>query len=150
MYPFSLGVASGDPAPDSVVIWTRLAPLPLVGGGMGNAPETAGWEIALDDQFRAIVQSGPATATPELAHSIHVDVEGLAPAHEYYYRFTTGEWISPTGRTRTAPAVGQPLSRLRFGFASCANWEHGYFSAYRDLARQEIDLTIFLGDYLYE
>ena len=88
-----------------------------------------GWEVATDEVFAAIVQSGIATASPEWAHSVHVEVETLTPGQTYWYRFFAGDAVSPVGRTRTAPADGSPTEHLRFGFASCANWEHGYFSA---------------------
>jgi alkaline phosphatase D len=101
-YPFSLGVASGDPAPHEVVLWTRLAPIPSASGGMDPVPYDVRWEIADDDGFGAVVQSGFATADPNLAHSVHVNVTGLEPAREYFYRFMAGDEVSPTGRTRTA------------------------------------------------
>jgi alkaline phosphatase D len=149
-YPFALGVASGDPLPDSVVLWTRLAPDPLNGGGMLPEPVEIAWEIAHDEGFDAVVQTGSATATPDLAHSVHVDVTGLEPGREYYFRFFALNSVSPTGRTKTAPAFGTLADRLRLGFASCAHWEHGYFAAYRHLAREDPDLILFQGDYIYE
>jgi alkaline phosphatase D len=149
-YPFSLGVASGDPAPNGVVLWTRLAPIPSAGGGMDPVPYEVHWEIAADDQFSTIVQTGDAVAVPNLAHSVHVDVTGLEPAHEYYYRFLVGGETSPTGRTKTAPAPGAAVDSLSFAFASCANYEHGYFVAYQEMARQAHDLIFHVGDYIYE
>lgn len=117
--PFTLGVASGDPLPDGVVLWTRLAPDPLNGGGMEPISVEVRWEIAADDAFREVVQGGSAVAAPELGHSVHVDATGLAPGRDYFYRFMVGAELSPTGRTKTAPAVGAPLDRLRFAFSSC-------------------------------
>ncbi len=149
-YPFQLGVASGDPDPTSVVLWTRLAPAPLDGGGMDPVPYELRWEIARDEAMGDIVQSGRAVADPNLAHSVHVDVTGLEPATEYYYRFMAGDEVSQTGRTKTAPAPGQPVDALRFGVASCANYEDGYFVAYRDMAEQRFDVVFHLGDYIYE
>lgn len=149
-YPFQLGVASGDPMPNSVVLWTRLAPAPIDGGGMDPVPYDVRWEIARDDAFSEIEQSGRAIADPNLAHSVHVDVTGLEPATEYYYRFMVGNEVSQTGRTKTAPAPGQPVDALRFGVASCANYEDGYFIAYRDMAAQRFDVIFHLGDYIYE
>ncbi len=108
-YPFSLGVASGDPLPDGVVLWTRLAPDPLAEDGNGGMPPLkvpVYWEIAEDEGFGKVVQSGEAFARPELAHSLHVEVGGLEPAREYFYRFRVGSELSPTGRTKTAPAPG--------------------------------------------
>ncbi len=148
--PFTLGVASGDPTPTSIVLWTRLAPDPLNGGGIEPVEVPVGWEIALDDTFTTIVQSGIALATPQWAHSLHIEVENLESGRTYWYRFLVGDAISPVGRTRTAPARDSALEQIRFAFGSCANWEHGYFSAYRDLADRPIDFVVFLGDYFYE
>ncbi|HEY7031691.1 MAG TPA: alkaline phosphatase D family protein [Thermomicrobiales bacterium] len=148
--PFSLGVASGDPLPGGVVLWTRLAPDPLKGGGMGPEPVDVRWEVAADESFGTIVQKGTATATADLGHSVHVDVTGLAPGREYFFRFLANGESSSTGRTKTAPADGTLADRLRFGFASCAHWEHGYFVAYRHLAAEDLDLVLFQGDYIYE
>jgi alkaline phosphatase D len=105
--PFALGVASGDPWPDSVVLWTRLAPQPLALDGLGGMPQrriTVDWEVAADERFRRVVRRGRTAAVPELAHSVHVEVDGLAPDRHYYYRFRAGRDVSPVGRTRTAPA----------------------------------------------
>ena len=151
--PFTLGVASGDPLPGGVVLWTRLARDPFDesgNGGMTADPIAVRWEIADDDSFTAIVQTGETTASPDFAHSVHVDVTGLRPGREYFYRFLANGEVSPVGRTKTAPPADQLADRLRFGFASCAHWEHGYFAAYRELAREEIDLVLFQGDYIYE
>ena len=149
--PFGLGVASGDPLPDGVVLWTRLAPVPLaVNGGMDPVPYEVRWELADDEIFGSVVQSGTAVAAPALAHSVHVDLTGLEPGRDYFYRFMVGGEVSPTGRTKTAPAAGASVDRLRFGFASCSMYEHGYFSAYRHMADQGFDLIFHLGDYIYE
>jgi alkaline phosphatase D len=150
--PFTLGVASGDPLPDGVVLWTRLAPDPLVGhGGMeGRGPLEVGWEVAADDGFGEIVQRGVAVASPDLAHSVHVDVRGLEPGREYFYRFVSGGEVSPVGRTKTAPPAGAPLDRLRFAFSSCQDWLTGHYTAYRHMAEEELDFVLFLGDYIYE
>jgi alkaline phosphatase D len=148
--PFALGVASGDPLPDGVVLWTRLAPDPLNCGGMGADPVEVRWEVAGDEHFGKIVQKGSATASSEFGHSVHVDVGGLEPGREYFYRFLASGEASPIGRTKTAPPAGAPVARLRFGFASCAHWEHGFFAAYRHLAQEDLDLVLFQGDYIYE
>lgn len=147
---FSLGVASGEPAPDSVVLWTRLAPDPLRGGGMGSAPVTVRWEVAADEAMRKVVRRGTAMARPEFAHAVHVEVAGLAPRRWYWYRFDAGGEVSVTGRTRTAPGLGESLDRFRFAIASCQNYQHGYYTAYRHMAEDEIDLVVHLGDYIYE
>ena len=149
-YPFQLGVASGDPDAQSVVLWTRLAPSPIDGGGMDPVPYDVSWEVALDEAFGQIVQRGVAVADPNLAHSVHVDVTGLQPATEYFYRFMAGSEVSQTGRTKTAPAAGQAVEAIRLGVVSCSNYEHGYFIAYREMAAQRLDLILHLGDYIYE
>jgi alkaline phosphatase D len=148
--PFSLGIASGDPTADAVMLWTRLAPRPLEPGyGMEGVRTAVTWEVAADEGFRRMVQTGRATAAPELGHSVHVDVQGLEPDRWYYYRFQTGDARSTVGRTRTAPA-DQTSSPLRFGVVSCQNYEQGLYTAYEHLAREELDLVTHLGDYIYE
>lgn len=148
--PFTLGVASGDPLPDSVVLWTRLAPDPLNGGGMPREAIPVRWEVATDDRMRRIVRKGEAVAGPGYAHSVHVDVQGLQPGRHYFYRFTTGDYDSPIARTRTAPAFDALPDRLRFAFASCQQWHRGYFTAYDHMADEDLDLVLHLGDYIYE
>jgi alkaline phosphatase D len=151
--PFKLGVASGDPLPDSVVLWTRLAPEPLAEDGHGGMPEIKFpvlWEVASDEGFRKVVRRGVEFARPELAHSVHVEVEGLQPGREYFYRFKVGPEESPVGRTKTAPARGAKVSRMSFAFASCQQYEHGYYTAYRRMAEEDLDLVVHLGDYIYE
>ncbi|SHN75171.1 alkaline phosphatase D family protein [Cryptosporangium aurantiacum] len=147
---FTLGVASGDPLPDGVVLWTRLAPRPTEGGGMPERPVPVRWEVAADERFRTIVKAGTATAHASAAHSVHVDVRGLRPAADYFYRFRVGSQASPVGRTRTAPAPDARPRRLRFATASCQNWQDGYYTAYRSLADEDLDFVAFLGDYIYE
>jgi alkaline phosphatase D len=149
-YPFTLGVASGDPVPDGVVLWTRLAPQPLAGGGMPMVPVTVQWEVAGEAAFRNVVKKGETLARPELGHSVHVDVAGLEPAHDYWYRFRAGNEISQVGRTRTAPAAGADVDRLRFGVCGCSHYETGYFTAYRRIAQEQFDFVIHTGDYIYE
>ncbi|HQY05942.1 MAG TPA: alkaline phosphatase D family protein [Lacunisphaera sp.] len=150
-YPFTLGVASGDPAADGFVLWTRLAPRPLEpDGGMSHASVEVAWEIAADEGMTRVVRRGVATAISAWAHSVHVEVEGLEPDRWYWYRFMAGGEVSPTGRTRTLPAVGALPERLRFAFASCQKYEIGYFTAYEHMVREDIDLVLFLGDYIYE
>jgi alkaline phosphatase D len=149
--PFTLGVASGYPLAGGFVLWTRLAPVPEApGGGMGPEVVPVKWEVARDEKFAHIAASGNAYAAPTEAHSVHVEVTGLDPARWYWYRFTAGEATSPIGRTKTAPAAGGRPDKLRFAFASCQHYEQGYFSAYRHLAKDDLDLVVFLGDYIYE
>ncbi len=148
---FTLGVASGDPLPDSVILWTRLAPSPLdLDGGMGDTVASVEWEVAADEAFASIVASGTVEATPTYGHSVHVDVKGLTPDSWYYFRFRHGSEISPVGRTRTTPALGAGMSRLVVGQVSCANWQSGHYQLYGDLADQQPDYWVHLGDYIYE
>jgi alkaline phosphatase D len=149
-YPFTLGVASGSPRPDGVVIWTRLAPDPLNGGGLDPQPVEVRWEVAADAGFRNIVRRGRETAVPAMAHAVHVEVDGLEPRHDYFYRFAAGDALSATGRTRTAPARGRRDERLRLAFGSCQHYEQGYFAAHRHMAAEDVDMVAFLGDYIYE
>jgi len=154
VYPFTLGVASGDPLPESVVLWTRLAPDPLAEGGLGGmegqGPVDVRWEVARDEAFGDVVQQGSAVASPDLGYSVHADANGLEPGREYFYRFMAGSEMSPIGRTKTAPAAGAAVDQLRLAVASCSMYEHGYFAAYRDIAAQDLDLVFHLGDYIYE
>ena len=149
-YPFSLGVASGDPQPDGVVLWTRLAPKPLEGGGMPMANVDVGWEVAHDPQFRQIAVKGTTNAPPELGHAVHVEVTGLEPGREYWYRFHAGNEVSQTGRTKTAPAAGASVDALRFAVCGCSHYEMGHFSAYRRMAEEQFDFVFHTGDYIYE
>ena len=152
-YPFTLGVASGDPLPDRVVLWTRLAPEPLApdgSGGMAPEPFTVFWEIANDENFRSIVRAGAAVADPSLGHSVHVDVNGLLPDRWYFYRFHADGYASPTARTRTLPALGAAPSLMRFASAACQNWTQGYYTAHAGLAAEDLDFVSFVGDYIYE
>lgn len=148
-YPFTLGVASGDPLADGVVLWTRLAPEPLDGGGMPMVRIDVEWEIAADSRFSKVVQRGSEIARPELGHSVHVEVSGLEPAREYWYRFRSGDEVSPVGRTRTAPA-GERIDQLRFAVCGCSHYESGYFAAYRRIADEHFDFVFHTGDYIYE
>ena len=149
--PFALGIASGSPLPGGVVLWTRLAPRPLeLGGGMPPTPVAVRWSMAEDEGFSRGVRRGSAQALPALAHSVHVEVSGLAPDRVYWYRFECGDARSAVGRTRTAAAPGAVRERFRFAYASCQNFERGYFSAYRHMLDDELDLVVHLGDYFYE
>ncbi|MBN2623265.1 MAG: alkaline phosphatase D family protein [Acidimicrobiales bacterium] len=148
---FALGVASGDPLPDSVILWTRLVNDPLAdGGGLPEQPLPVRWEVAADERFDDVVASGDAVAEPALAHAVHVDASGLEADTWYWYRFSVGESTSAVGRTRTAPEAGGQVERLRFAFASCQNFQHGYWPAHAQIAADDIDLVLFLGDYIYE
>jgi alkaline phosphatase D len=151
--PFTLGVASGDPLPDGFVIWTRLAPDPLADDGMGGMPSTSrqvGWQVATDAGFADVVRAGSARTGPELGHSVHVEVGGLLPGREYFYRFRTGRHLSPAGRSVTAPDPLSMPASLSMAFASCSQFEHGWFTAYGRLAEERPDLVLHLGDYQYE
>jgi alkaline phosphatase D len=149
--PFRLGVASGEPEPDGVVLWTRLAPRPTEPGfGMGSAPVRVGWEIAEDESLKRVVRRGRTLAVAEAGHSVHVEVQGLEPDRWYWYRFVAGGYSSPVARTRTAPLPGATPDRLKVAFASCQKWEDGYYAAHAGIAADAPDLVLFLGDYIYE
>ncbi|MBI3792280.1 MAG: alkaline phosphatase D family protein [Gemmatimonadetes bacterium] len=148
--PFTLGVASGDPSPTGVVLWTRLAPQPLEPlGGLGSTRVEVRWEVAEDERFSRLVHKGTATAIPELSHAVHVEVNGLHPGRWYHYRFLTADGASPVGRTRTAPRPTEDAP-LAFAVASCQHYEYGHYTAYEHMANEELDLVLFLGDYIYE
>ncbi len=148
---FTLGVASGDPLPDGVVLWTRLAADPLArSGGMGSVPVPVEWQLATDERMTRVIRRGVAVAGPDNGHSVHVDVRGLTPETEYFYRFRAFGDISDVGRTRTAPRYGSPLSALTFAFASCQSWADGHYPAYADMAAHAPDVVFHLGDYIYE
>lgn len=149
--PFTLGIASGDPLPDSIVLWTRLAPKPYqADSGLAGEPVNVTWELAQDRNLSRVVDSGEVTAHPEYHYAVHVEVGGLDPATDYYYRFTTGSWTSPTGHTRTAPGPDMSPDALRFGVVSCQRYDQGYWTAYQHLAQEDLDAVLHLGDYLYE
>ena len=148
--PFTLGVASGDPAADGFVLWTRLAPDPLHGGGMPNERVEVEWKVAADEQMSKIVAHGRETATPDLAHSVHVEVRGLKPARWYWYQFRAGKHESIVGRTRTAPEPHDLVAKLSFAFVSCQHYETGYYTAYKHIGEEDLDAVVHLGDYIYE
>jgi len=146
--PFTLGIASGSPTQDSVVLWTRV--MLDAEPAAGRPPLEVRWEVAHDEKFSHLVQTGLAPAPAALAHAVHVEVQGLPPDRWYFYRFIFGNATSPTGRTRTLPAPGAPVARMRLAYASCQRWEHGYYSAWRHMRDENLDLVMFLGDYIYE
>ena len=146
--PFTLGVASGDPSVGGVVLWTRLAPDPLAGGGMPDADVEVAWDIARDDTFTDLWASGTVTALAAHGHSIHLQAE-MQPGW-WYYRFRAGEWTSPVGRTQPAPSMTAEPAQVRFASASCQNYQDGYYTAHADIAAQQPDFVAFLGDYIYE
>ena len=149
-YPFSLGVASGSPLPDSVIIWTRILADPLAAQLTAPVAIPVRWEVAHDPAFTRLVAKGTASASPALAHSVHVDVKGLEPGRWYWYRFMLGDADSPAGRTRTAPAPYSMPGMLKLAVASCQHWEFGSYAAHRHIAAANPDLVAFLGDYIYE
>jgi alkaline phosphatase D len=150
-YPFTLGVASGEPTPDGMVLWTRLAPRPLdPDGGMPDQTVEVTCEVATDEGFKRIVALGKARAAPGSAHSVHIEIGGLKPDREYWYRFRAAGHASPTGRTRTTPALDARPERLRIAYGSCQKYEAGYYGAYDHLVADNPDLVLFLGDYIYE
>jgi len=149
-YPFKLGVASGDPSADGFVLWTRLAPEPHEPEQLGQVTFEVQWEVAEDPAFQRVVARGTALAPAHLAHSVHAEVSGLASGREYFYRFRLGRYESPVGRALTAPAAANSPAALRYAICSCAQYEQGFFSAYRYMADDRPDLIVELGDYIYE
>ncbi|EFL41855.1 alkaline phosphatase [Streptomyces griseoflavus Tu4000] len=149
---FLHGVASGDPLPDGVLLWTRVTPVPEATAGSGLGPDTeVSWTVARDKAFTDVVARSSAVATAASDHTVKADIRGLRPATDYWFRFSAGGTDSPVARTRTAPAADAAVTGLRFGVVSCANWEAGHFSAYRHLAaRGDLDAWLHLGDYVYE
>ena len=151
--PFTLGVASGDPLPDGVVLWTRLAPDPLALDGRSGMPDRVvpvQWQVATDERFTAVVARGTELARPELGHSVHPEVRGLRPGAEYFYRFKSGPELSPVGRTKTAPDRTTRVDRLAFAFTSCQTYTAGLYTAHRRMSEEDLDLVVQLGDYIYE
>jgi len=150
-YPFQLGIAAGDPAADGFVIWTRLAPDPLaIGYGMPSQPVPVKWQVATDRGFANVAQSGEAVARPEMGHAVHVEVQGLQPDREYFYRFIAGTERTATGRAKTAPAPGTVTARARFGVVGCQAYEQGFYTAHRKAAEDRLDFIYCYGDYIYE
>ena len=150
-YPFTLGVASGMPRPQSLVLWTRLAPRPHApGGGLPNAPIEVRWELAEDEQFSRGLRRGSVAAHPEHGHSVHVQVAGLPSGSPFFYRFMARDAVSTTARTRTAPALDDEVARLRLALASCQHYEQGAYVAHREIAERDVDAVLFVGDYIYE
>lgn len=148
-YPFTLGIASGDPAHDSIVLWTRLAPDPLKAEIL-DLPVNVTWAIATDSQLRDVVQAGRFVAIAENAHCVHVEAIGLRPNTTYYYQFAAAGHSSPVGRTRTLPAPGIPLDKFSVALTSCQEYSLGYFAVYQDVVKSNPNLVIHNGDYIYE
>jgi alkaline phosphatase D len=149
---FLHGVASGDPLPDRVIIWTRLTPVAAATPGSGVGPDSlVRWQVSRDRSFGNVDASGEVIAQAASDHTVKVDVAGLLPATSYFYRFEFDGTFAPLGQTRTAPAAASAIASLRFGVVSCSNFEGGFFSAYRHLARRtDLDFVLHLGDYIYE
>ncbi|MFC9128359.1 alkaline phosphatase D family protein [Streptomyces sp. NPDC057099] len=149
--PFTLGVGSGDPQPGSVILWTRLAPAPFqADSGLPAERVTVQWELAHDERFRRIARRGTVTAHPEFHHTVHLEVDDLEAGRVYHYRFRVGRWVSPAGRTRTAPDPGSRVQELTLAAVSCQAYHDGYYTPYAHLAADDVDLVLHLGDYLYE
>ncbi|WP_158968030.1 alkaline phosphatase [Paraglaciecola sp. L3A3] len=146
-YPFTLGVASGCPRDNSVVLWTRLAPKPLQGGGMPSGIVAVRYRVCSDPSMKTTVRQGVVQTSEIKGHSVHVTVDGLRPGREYWYQFYLGDDDSPIGRTRTSDS--QALTTT-LALAACQHYESGYFGAFRDLAKWAPDCVIHVGDYIYE
>ncbi|GAA4332503.1 alkaline phosphatase D family protein [Pigmentiphaga soli] len=140
---FSLGVASGDPRPDSVILWTRV-------DGAGGDPVKVGVQVATDDQFKSLVVDTTVDAIVDWDYTVRHKVTGLQPATVYYYRFVAGSAASAAGRTKTAPAADADISQLKFAFVSCQDWNANHWAAFSELQKEELDFVVHLGDYIYE
>lgn len=149
-HPFTLGVASGDPTSEGIVLWTRLAPEPADPTSLGDSPIPVGWRVATDARMRHVVARGWALAPAQLAHSVHVEVDGLRSGRDYFYQFDVRDEESLVGHFRTAPAEHELVRELRFAFATCQDWPSGFYTAYRDMLQNDLDLVLHLGDYTYE
>jgi alkaline phosphatase D len=150
-YPFSLGVAAGEPAPGGFTIWTRLAPEPLApGGGMAAKPVSVRYEVSETRDFAALAAEGEVVAWPEVAHSARATLANLLPDRVYFYRFIAGGERSPTGRARTLPAPGAPVGAVRLGVVGCQHYEEGLYTAFRHLGREDCHAVFHYGDYIYE
>ena len=147
---FTLGVGSGDPTSRSVVLWTRLAPDPLNGGGLGKRSVYVDWEVATDPHMQHIIRRGTVVARPRRGHNVQPTVFGLPADQHLYYRFYALGQASEIGRTRTFPSRFQKVQHMRFALVSCNNYEQGFFPAYADIAQQDIDFVVHVGDYMYE
>ena len=148
--PFTLGVASGDPTSSGIVLWTRLAPDPADPTSLGRAKIPVGWRVARDDSMRHVVAKGKASATPDLAHSVHAEVSGLRSGADYFFQFDSGGEESAVGHFRTAPRRDDWADQLTFAVATCQDVPSGYYTAYRDMVQNDLDLVLHLGDYTYE
>ena len=148
--PFGLGVASGAPLHDRVILWTRLVVEPTDAASTPDSPVDVIWELAASAGFGSLLQTGLARTDASLGHSVHVDVDGLDPDAVYFYRFRVGAFESAVGRTKTLPCADARPTAVRIGFTTCQNYMAGWYVAQRDMALQELDLIIGLGDYIYE
>ena len=146
--PFTLGIASGDPDATGVVLWTRLAPDPLAGGGMPADDVEVLWEVSATDDFAQVAASGSEVAVAAHGHSVHA-IAMLEPG-DWFFRFRAGGYTSPVGITRPAPAASSSVQSARFAVGSCQNYSDGYYAAHRDITEQQPDFTVWLGDYIYE
>ncbi|MEZ5934497.1 MAG: alkaline phosphatase D family protein [Alphaproteobacteria bacterium] len=144
--PFGLGIASGEPEPDGMVLWTKVTAAP----DLDRSVIPVRWEVAADDRMIKTVRSGETAAHPDLGHAVHVEVEGLSPGRDYFYRFQVGGEASMIGRTRSAPAAGAPVDRLRFAVCGCQRRDEGHYTAYAHLADEQVDFVYHYGDYIYE
>jgi alkaline phosphatase D len=139
---FAHGVASGDPQQDRVILWTRLT-------STDGASRSVAWEVARDEAFTSLAAKGTAVAAADRDFTVKVDVTGLSPGTDYFYRFRAGAAVSPVGRTRTLAAGA--AQEVVLAVASCTLYPNGYFHAYQAIAEEpRLDVVLHLGDYIYE
>ena len=143
-FTFQQGVASGDPKPDSIMLWTR------VDGSNGGKPVNVQLQVSAQPDFGALIVNSTLSALPEWDYTLRNKVTGLAAATTYYYRFIVGSQTSPVGRTKTAPAAGTPLSQLKFAFITCQDWSVNHWAGMEELVNEDLDFVVHMGDYIYE
>lgn len=148
--PFALGVASGRPRSDAVLLWTRLIVSDDDRAWLGDAALRVEVEVFADTELRRRVQTVTATTDANRGHAVHVAVSGLQPGRDYWYRFRHGDATSPVGHTRTLPAPQADVRQLRLALASCQHYEQGLYVAHEEIAREPLDFVLFVGDYIYE
>ncbi len=140
--PFFHGVASGDPLPNAVIIWTRVTPetqLPSV---------KVNWEISTDESFQQLAREGQVITGPEKDYTVKVDAKNLEPGTQYFYRFMALDGQSDVGQTKTTP---EDLQEINFAVVSCSNYEFGYFNGFGAISEEnDLDAVLHLGDYIYE
>ncbi|ARP95662.1 alkaline phosphatase D family protein [Bordetella genomosp. 13] len=142
-YTYPQGIASGDPRPDGIILWTRV-----IGEDGAAVPVTV--QLARDEAFTQLLVNERISAEPDWDHTVRHKVTGLDAGTNYYYRFVAGDNASVIGRTRTAPADSAAVAQLRFAFISCQDWSVNHWAAFDEMLKEDLDFIVHLGDYVYE